>query len=88
MQGRRAPKDAGLYAIQALLLLTRSEPTEPAGVRECGRLPANTIVNDALHLGKYARLDLARRLYSSHNDLPFAQLPQQHMLHSPDNAAS
>ena len=31
MEGRRAPKDAGLHAVQALLPLTRGEPVEPAG---------------------------------------------------------
>lgn len=30
MEGRRAPKDAGLHAVQALLPLTRGEPVEPA----------------------------------------------------------
>ena len=31
MEGRRAPKDAGLHAVRALLPLTRGAPVEPAG---------------------------------------------------------
>lgn len=31
MEGRRAPKDAGLHFVQALLPLTRGAPVEPAG---------------------------------------------------------
>ena len=68
---------------------THREQTQPAQAAPYRlSLPANTIVDDALHLGKHARLNLACRPYSPYNDLPFVQLPQQHVLHSLDNAAS
>ena len=44
MEGRRAPKDAGLRVVQALLPLTRGEPVEPAGPGYfvCGSVKVDT----------------------------------------------